>query len=77
MKQFQLLIAREAFSFIPAKPLRQRRVNVRAGDRFLVTSPAYMNESRPFCLIAREKGAHINDGWPFGHGQIVAWFEVA
>lgn len=62
MKQFTVLVAMMDFSFkVPGA--KGRAVNVREGDRFVVTSPKHSNITH--ALIAREKRAILNTGYKF------------
>lgn len=71
MKQFSLLVAKSDFQF-KAPGAKGRAVKVATGDRFLVTSPAHSNNET--VLIAREKGARLNDGYRFAVASIPEWF---
>lgn len=73
MKQFSVLVAKSEFQF-KAQGAKGRAVKVSPGDRFLVTSPAHLNNET--VLIAREKGARLNDGYCFAVDTLGNWFTV-
>lgn len=71
MKQFSLLVAKSNFQF-KAPGAKGRAVKVSTGDRFLVTSPLHSNNET--VLIAREKGARLNDGYRFAVDTLANYF---
>ncbi len=73
MKQFSLLLAKSNFQF-KNPGAKGRAVKVAIGDRFLVTSPSHSNSES--VLVAREKGARLNEGYRFAVASLSEWFTL-
>jgi len=69
MKQFTKLIAKVDFTFGYEG---KRKLNVKIGDIFLVTSPEYMNTNN--AKVMRERVAKLNQGYNLQLEQISQLF---
>lgn len=74
MKQGTRLTARLSFEF--RNPESGRKVTIREGQRFWITSSATLQERESAVRIDREGKGTISHGWPFTPAHIPQFFTV-